>query len=114
MDVFSLKWLIEVFINLIVEPLFAGDSEIDQIFKIFQCFGTPTEKTWTGITKLPDYKQTFPQFRAKGLSTPCTNFDSLALDLLSKLVVLDPCKRISAKAALNHVQFIFLKIAILR
>jgi len=41
-------------------PLFIGDSEIDQIFKIFKILGTPTEKIWPGITDLPDYKTTFP------------------------------------------------------
>ncbi len=43
-------------------PLFIGDSEIDQIFKIFQILGTPTEETWPGIKKLPDYKTTFPKW----------------------------------------------------
>ena len=33
-------------------PLFSGDCEIDQIFKIFQMFGTPNENTWPGVTKL--------------------------------------------------------------
>jgi len=27
-------------------PLFPGDSEIDQIFKIFKMCGTPTENAW--------------------------------------------------------------------
>jgi serine/threonine protein kinase len=27
-------------------PLFQGDSEISQIFKIFKILGTPTEETW--------------------------------------------------------------------
>ena len=34
------------------KPLFTGDCEIDQIFKIFQIFGTPNENTWPGVTKL--------------------------------------------------------------
>ena len=85
-------------------PLFAGDSEIDQIFKIFQMYGTPTEKTWPGITKLPDFKLTFPQFKGKGIATYNKNLDPIGLDLLDKMIQLDPCKRISAKAALNHVR----------
>ena len=89
------------------KPLFAGDSEIDQIFKIFQSYGTPNEKTWPGVTKLPDFKLTFPQFKGKGISNYCTNFESLGLDLIQKMVVYDPCKRISAKAALNHVFLLF-------
>jgi serine/threonine protein kinase len=88
-----------------IEPLFAGDSEIDQIFRIFQMYGTPNEKLWPGITKLPDFKQTFPQFRPKGLNSYCTLLDDNGLDLLSKMIVYDPCKRISAKNALNHVKY---------
>jgi serine/threonine protein kinase len=87
------------------KPLFAGDSEIDQIFKIFQMYGTPTEKSWPGITRLPDFKLTFPQFRAKGIESYNKYLDSIGLDLLSKLLQLDPCKRISAKQALNHPYF---------
>ena len=70
-------------------------------------YGTPTEKLWPGITKLPDFKQTFPQFRAKGLNSYCSNLCEFGLDLLSKMIVYDPCKRISAKAALNHVILFF-------
>jgi serine/threonine protein kinase len=73
-------------------------------------YGTPNEKMWPGITKLPDFKLTFPQFRGKGLNSFCNNLDEAGLDLLSKMIVYDPCKRISAKGALNHVKiFLFLK-----
>merc|ERR1719326_1126407 len=37
-------------------PLFAGDSEIDTLFKIFQKLGTPTEQMGPGISDLPDFK----------------------------------------------------------
>jgi len=33
------------------------------------------------------------------------NFDERAIDLLAQMVVLEPSKRISAKAALNHPYF---------
>lgn len=33
------------------EPLFTGDSEIQQLFCIFKLLGTPTEESWSGITK---------------------------------------------------------------
>ena len=38
------------------KPLFQGDSEIDQLLKIFMILGTPDEASWSGVTSLPDYK----------------------------------------------------------
>jgi cyclin-dependent kinase 1 len=69
-------------------------------------YGTATEKMWPGISKLPDFKLTFPQFKGKGLASFCSLLDENGLDLLSKMIVYDPCRRISAKSALNHVRFI--------
>jgi len=36
------------------KPLFQGDSEIDQIFKIFRGKGTPDNTTWPGVEEFPD------------------------------------------------------------
>ena len=84
-------------------PLFPGDSEIDQIFKIFRsvsdlvlalhhvtlesdCYftrvlGTPNEESWPGVSQLPDYKPTFPHWSPQDLSdhVPMLNNDGLAL-----------------------------------
>jgi cyclin-dependent kinase 2 len=45
------------------KPLFPGDSEIDQLFKIFMITGTPDETTWPGVSSLADYKPTFPKWK---------------------------------------------------
>jgi cyclin-dependent kinase 2 len=50
-----------------LKPLFPGDSEIDQLFKIFQVLGTPNEETWRGVRELPEYKDVFPQWRPRNL-----------------------------------------------
>jgi serine/threonine protein kinase len=66
-------------------PLFYGDSEIGQIFKIFKIMGTPTEDTWQGITDLPEFKVSFPQWKVnaiENLKKMCSNMDDIALDLL--------------------------------
>lgn len=100
-------WAIGCIFSELVEkkPLFQGDSEIDQIFKIFQFHGTPTNATWPGITSLPDFKSTFPKFRAVTPEHSLANFDPVALDLLLKLIAIDPARRINAKEALSHAYF---------
>lgn len=44
-----------------------GDSEIDQILKIFRVLGTPHESNWPDALKLPDMKPTFPKFKPMNL-----------------------------------------------
>ncbi len=51
---------------------------------------------------------TFPQWKVNGnenLKKMSTNMDEVALDLLTKMVQLEPSKRLSAKEALLHPYF---------
>ena len=45
--------------------LFPGDSEIDQLFRIFRTLGTPDEMNWPGISSMPDYKACFPRWEGQ-------------------------------------------------
>ncbi|KAG0249186.1 Cyclin-dependent kinase 3, partial [Mortierella polycephala] len=78
-------------------PLFPGDSEIDELFKIFMLKGTPNETVWPAIVHLKDYKATFPQWPQQPLNKAVPDLDANGLDLLSKLIEYDPAQRISAK-----------------
>jgi hypothetical protein len=42
-------------------PCWLAVQEIDQLFKIFQVMGTPTEASWPGVSQMPDFKDTFPR-----------------------------------------------------
>nr|XP_012634307.1 cyclin-dependent kinase 3 isoform X1 [Microcebus murinus] len=87
------------------KALFPGDSEIDQLFRIFRTLGTPSEATWPGVTQLPDYKGTFPKWPSKGLEEIVPSLEPEGKDLLVQLLQYDPSRRISAKAALAHPYF---------
>ncbi|XP_044758406.1 cyclin-dependent kinase 1 isoform X1 [Coccinella septempunctata] len=83
-------------------PLFQGDSEIDQLFRIFRILTTPTEETWPGVSTLPDYKATFPKWKNYILTRQVKNMDNDALDLLQQMLVYNPSDRISAKRIAQH------------
>ncbi|KAH7338641.1 Pkinase-domain-containing protein [Rhizoctonia solani] len=87
------------------QPLFPGDSEIDQIFKIFRLLGTPNEEVWPGVSQLPDYKESFPQWSAVELSQTVRGIDAQGLDLIAQTLIYDTAHRISAKRALIHPYF---------
>ena len=82
-------------------PLFPGDCEIDELFNIFRLLGTPDERTWPGVTSLPDYKPVFPKWSRKNLADVCRDVDAAGIDLMSKLLTYDPCERLSAAAAVQ-------------
>eukprot|EP00440_Ansanella_granifera_P053627 gb/GFBE01058138.1/.p1 GENE.gb/GFBE01058138.1/~~gb/GFBE01058138.1/.p1 ORF type:complete len:418 (+),score=103.32 gb/GFBE01058138.1/:1-1254(+) len=88
--------------------LFHGDSEIDTIFQIFRKLGTPSEAEWPGISKLPDYKPTFPQWRRRpwtDIRNTAAQVGPAGMRLMDEMLRYDPCQRISAKQTLQHDYF---------
>lgn len=86
-------------------PLVPGDSEIDQIFKIFRLMGTPTVQSWPGLAQMPDNKQSFPKWQPADLRKLLPEMDERGLHLLNSMLQIDPERRISAKSALRHPYF---------
>jgi len=87
------------------KALFQGDSEIDQLFRIFRTLGTPDESTWPGVTSLPDFKSNFPKWPMNDLVKLVPSLDSIGHDLLMQMLTYEPQSRISAKNALSHSYF---------
>lgn len=50
-------------------------------------------------------KASFPKFKGVNPQIHFKNFDAMALDLLMKMIMLDPARRISMKEALRHPYF---------
>lgn len=85
--------------------LWPGDSEIDELFRIFRSLGSPDETIWPGVTSLPDWKTNFPRWPARHIKHSVLGIDDLGADLLSKMLQFEPSKRISAREALKHPWF---------
>jgi cyclin-dependent kinase len=86
---------------------FPGESEMDQLFRIFRERGTPTEAIWPGVTKLPYFQAAFPVHQPKKNWLPAIAEKSNALcaDLVNALLAYDPQRRLTAKCALDHPYF---------
>ena len=69
-------------LQLTRRALFPGDSEIDQLFRIFRTLGTPDEDMWPGVSNLPDYKRIFPRWEAQNMSEIVPMLDADGTDLL--------------------------------
>ncbi|KGO75751.1 hypothetical protein PITC_029980 [Penicillium italicum] len=82
-------------------PLFPGTIH-DQLLKIFQVRGTPSEHTWPGISQLPEFEPVFPVYPTQDLQCLIPGLDLLGTDLLERMLQLRPELRISAVDALCH------------
>jgi len=104
LDMWSIGCIFAELVNN--RPLFPGDSEIDELFHIFQYLGTPNDDIWPEVSRLPNYQETFPNWKPRppqDLIPKC--IDPLAVDLLAKLLCYEPSERMSAKRALAHPYF---------
>jgi len=87
--------------------LFAGANEAEQLDLIFRIFGTPSEEIWPGVSKLAgwgvvDARKKYP---SQDLKQILDFLSPDALDLVTRLLALDPKKRISSWEALQHPWF---------
>ncbi|KAK4217385.1 hypothetical protein QBC37DRAFT_53175 [Rhypophila decipiens] len=94
------------------EPLLQGKNEVDELTKIFELCGVPTEETWPGFKRLPNARALRLPTASK--SSPATSFllrakfpllTAAGVSLLSGLLSLDPDKRPTAKEMLDHEYF---------
>jgi len=99
-----------VFAELVLgDLLFTSDSEISQIYEIFELLGYPGDD-WEGWRDFPLAKKiTFKKLKRKDLRQTFMQrrkfLTSHGFDLLEGLLALNPQKRLTAKEALSHPYF---------
>ena len=85
-------------------PYLPGQSDIEQLSRVFTARGTPTDETWPGVSDLPDYIAFQPQ-PVQPLRELFTAATDDTLSLLNACLTMNPAERISAQAALEHAYF---------
>lgn len=105
-DIWSLGCIFAELINTHV--LFKSTSECLQFNKIIEIMGLPDEISWPGISEFSTYQVYKNEQKNKSnisLLSSIEKISSLELDLLTKMLILCPDKRISAKECIEHKIF---------
>lgn len=86
-------------------PIMQGNSEQSQLTLISQLCGSINPQVWPGVEELELYKKMdLPQSQKRKVKERMKHYmkDPYACDLIDKILVLDPSKRIDSDTALNH------------
>lgn len=86
------------------QPLFPGESGIDQLVEIIKVLGTPTREQIR--TMNPNYMEhKFPQIKPHPFNKVFKKADSDAIDLIARLLEYTPTERLAAVDAMVHPFF---------
>ena len=92
-------------------PMFLGKNENEQLDRIFNLLGTPNDNEYPWLKESPEWNgyinsETFKKYEKQDIRKIYPNInDNDSYDLLEKMIVFDPDKRISAEEALKHPYF---------
>lgn len=91
------------------QPLLQGKNEVDQLSKVFELCGVPTEESWPGFKRLPNAKSLrLPRTQQNTGAVIRAKFPFLTTagaNLLTSLLSLDPARRPTAKEVLCDPYF---------
>lgn len=89
---------------VLMKPFLPGDSEIDQLFKIFKMLGTPSNALWPNVENFPNYKVEFPVWKPIDLKE-ILDANAHFIGLVSRMLEYNPSTRITAREGLRHEYF---------
>lgn len=100
-DLWSLGCIFAELLSL--KPLFPGNSDIDQLGRIFNVLGNLSERVWPGCTELPDYEIiSFAKVENPiGLEACLRKCSPDEVLLIKKLLCFDPSGRATAMELLH-------------
>ncbi|XDV34830.1 hypothetical protein PO909_004939 [Leuciscus waleckii] len=84
-------------------PLFRGNSDVDQLGKIFDVVGVPSPEDWPQEVGLP--QSAFSPRPPQPIEDLVPDMDELGKSLLLRFLSFNPSRRISAYDALSHPYF---------
>lgn len=94
---------------LLKDPLLTGQNEVEQLTKIFELCGIPTDATWPSFRRLPNARSlrlpSNPSSHGSVLRSKFPFLTSSGSSLLTSLLSLDPARRPSAQEVLDHGYF---------
>ncbi|CAD8074440.1 unnamed protein product [Paramecium sonneborni] len=103
-DVWSVGCVIAELIN--GEPLFLGDSAVDQMVEIIKVLGTPSNEQIFNMNKDYDVQSNqFAKIKKRDWKKVLKTKDNLAIDLISKLLTYCPKTRLTPFQSLAHPYF---------
>jgi len=102
-DIWSVGCIFAEMVN--GRPLFPGNTDQDQLQKIFKVLGTPNEMMWPTVAELPDWKTDFNQYEAQPWTSMVGALEEYGVDLLSKMLMYDPQQRIAGKVGMEALYF---------
>eukprot|EP01084_Bolivina_argentea_P300124 517411_1 len=88
------------------KPLFCGETDIDQLCKIFNVLGTINLKYYSDAIHLPDFnKIIFNQINPKNFKILWPSFTNQLINLIKSCLQFNPNVRITADKTLRHMWF---------
>jgi len=89
-----------------LRPLFPGQSESDEIYRICSTLGTPVQAQWPeGFKLAAQIGFRFPQFVPTKLETLVPQAGADGIEIMVQMMLWDPSKRPSSSQALKHSYF---------